>query len=176
MDEYRAYAMAKASVTTLRDPKRVLPLAAPGPDLALAVVLDDDDREGREAPVREREEFRAGVIRRTGREAGGVGEVLAAAAVAERVVVALYGDIRAWKGRPGLSPALEDLLGRIAAAAGERMVAVAFGPPALAAAAGEAAAVCAWDDAPLVQRAALDLLLGGRSPTARPPYGPDPLS
>jgi beta-N-acetylhexosaminidase len=176
MDEYRVYAMARASVTTLRDPRRVLPLEIRSRNLTLAVVLDDDDRPGREAPVLEREEFGAGVLRCTAPEGGRVEEILAAASVAERVVVLLYGDIRAWKGRPGLGPELSGLLSTLAERHGERTLVVAFGPPGLAAPAEGAAAVCAWDDAPLIQRAALDLLLGGRSPTARPPYGPDPLS
>jgi len=176
MDEYRAYAMAKASVTTLRDPRRLLPLEVRNPAQTLAVILDDDDRPGREAPALEREEFGAGLVRVTAAEPGRMEEALSAASMADRVLVLVYGDIRAWKGRPGLGPELEGLLRTLAERHGEKTLAIAFGAPALVAPAAAAGAVCAWDDAPLIQRAALDLLLSGRAPTARPPYGPDPLA
>ena len=119
--------------------------------------------------------FGAGVVRRTPRAADAQ-EVLARACVAERVFVFLYGDTRAWKGRAGADPALAALLKALEERAGERLVLVAFGNPRLLGDSGEAPAVCAWDDAPGVQRAALDLLLSGRAPTGRPPFGPDPLA
>jgi beta-glucosidase-like glycosyl hydrolase len=176
MDEYRAYAMAKSAVAVIRDPGGLLPLRPIGGGEVLAVILDDDDRPGREAPVNERrEEFGRGVLRRTPKSAD-ASEVLARAAVAERVLLFCYGDTRAWKGRPGLAPELEALVRAVEAKASGRTVAVAFGGPGLVPADGRSAAVCAWDDAPLVQRAALDLLLSGRAPTGRVPYGPDPLS
>jgi beta-glucosidase-like glycosyl hydrolase len=175
MDEYRAYAMAKSAVTTLRDPGRRLPLAPAPAAGTLAVVLDDDDRPGREEPVLERrEEFGAGILRRTPREPD-PSEILGRCAVAERVLVFLYGDVRAWKGRAGLCPALAELLQAIEERCAGRAVLVSFGSPGLAGAGNAAPAVCAWDDAPMVQRAALDLLLAGRAPTGRPPWGPDPL-
>jgi len=175
MDEYRVYAMAKASVTVVRDPGRVIPLRPVPSAEVLAVVLDDDDRPGREAPVAERrEEFGLGVLRRTPRSADAA-EVAGRAAAADRVFLLCYGDTRAWKGRPGLAPELDQVRRAVGEKAGERTVEVAFGSPGLLAAEGPAAAVCAWDDAPLVQRAALDLLLSGRAPTGRPPWGPDPL-
>ncbi len=176
MDEYRCYAMARASVTTLRDPHRILPLGGRSPGPVLCVVLDDDDREGRERPAREREEFGAGLHRRTAKDAARSEEILSAAALAGRVLVLLYGDIRAWKGRPGLGPELEGLLRTLAERHGGKSLAVCFGSPSLAGPAEGMAAVCAWDDAPLIQRAALDLLLSGRSPTGHLPYGPDPLA
>jgi hypothetical protein len=139
------------------------------------VILDDDDRPGREEPVLERrEEFGAGILRRTPKSADPT-EVLGRAAVAERVFVFVYGDVRAWKGRAGLAPDLASLLGAIQESCADRTVIVSFGNPGLAGPPGKAAAICAWDDAPVVQRAALDLLLSGRSPTGQPPYGPDPL-
>ena len=175
MDEYRAYAMAKASVTTLRDPGRRLPLAPARPAEVLAVILDDDDRPGREEPVQERrEEFGAGILRRTPKHSES-NEVLGRCAVAERIFVFLYGDVRAWKGRAGLAPELASLLLDIEGRFADRAVLVSFGNPGLAGEEGKAPAVCAWDDSPLVQRAALDLLLAGRAPTGRPPWGPDPL-
>jgi hypothetical protein len=83
--------------------------------------------------------------------------------------------VRAWKGRAGLAPDLASLLDALQERCAGSAVLVSFGNPGLVGAGGKAAAVCAWDDAPVVQRAALDLLLSGRSPTGRPPYGPDPL-
>jgi len=175
MDEYRAYAMAKAAVTTLRDPSRLLPHGTCPPGDVLAVVLDDDDRPGREAPVGEWSGvFGGGILRRTPTE-GEDAEILARAAVAERVFLFLYGDVRAWKGRPGLHPDLAALARALEEHVGDRMVQVAFGSPALVVEGRRSAAVAAWGDHLLVQRAALDLLMGGRSPTGRLPWGPDPL-
>lgn len=172
MDEYRAYAMGKAAVATLRDPASLLPLPQRPPLEILAVVMDDDDREGREAPVRERRaDFRAGLLRLTGKEGEDRESVLAAAALAERILVFLYGDVRAWKGRPGVGPGLEAALRLLEERHAGKTLVVAFGSPALVAAAPGLGAVCAWDDAPLLQRGALDLLLGGRAPGARPPFG-----
>jgi beta-glucosidase-like glycosyl hydrolase len=175
MDEYRVYAMAKASVTAVRDRGGILPLRPLAGSEVLAVVLDDDDRAGREAPVLERkEEFGLGVLRRTPKSAE-TAEVAGRAAVAERVFLFCYGDTRAWKGRSGLAPELLAVRRAVEEKAGDRTVLVGFGSPALLEGEGSAAAVCAWDDAPLVQRAAIDLLLSGRAPTGRPPWGPDPL-
>jgi beta-glucosidase len=176
MDEYRAFAMAKASVTTLRDPARRIPLSPVSPAETLALILDDDDRAGREGPVLERrEEFGLGVVRRTPKHAD-PGEVEARCAVAERVFAFVYGDVRAWKGRAGLAPELRAVVEGLEKGCGDRLVLVAFGGPGLLGDEGRAPAVCAWDDAPLVQRATLDLLLSGRVPTGRPPFGPDPLA
>ena len=175
MDQYRVYAMAKASVTALRDPGRLLPLSTAADVETLAVVLDDDDRPGREAPVLERfEDFAGGIVRVTPKT-GEAREVLARAGMADRVLVFLYGDVRAWKGRPGLAPELSAILRQLEAKHADRTLLVSFGGPNLAGEEGKLSAVCAWDDAPLIQRAALDLLLAGRAPTGRPPYGPDPL-
>ncbi len=172
MDEYRAFAMGKAAVATLRDPSSLLPLSSRPPVETLAVVLDDDDREGREAPIRERRgRFRAGFLRLTGKPGEDREPVLAAAALAERILVFLYGDTRAWKGRAGLGPGLDAVIRDLEERHAGKTLLVAFGSPALAAAGPRLGAVCAWDDAPLLQRAALDLLLGGRAPTARPPFG-----
>ncbi|HEU4395580.1 MAG TPA: glycoside hydrolase family 3 N-terminal domain-containing protein, partial [Planctomycetota bacterium] len=176
MDEYRAYAMAKSSVTVLRDPSGLLPLRPLGADEVLAVVLDDDDRPGREAAAAERrEEFGRGFLRRTPKSAE-TSELLARAVLAERILLLCYGDTRAWKGRPGLAPELEAIVRAVEGKAAERTLVIAFGGPGLVPDTGKSAAVCAWDDAPLVQRAALDLLLSGRAPTGRIPYGPDPLA
>ena len=159
-------------MAVLRDPAGILPLPLPSSADLLGVVLDDDDREGREAPVRERRaDFRAGLLRLTGKEGEDAAAVHAAAAMAERILVFAYGDTRAWKGRPGLSPALEAVLGTLGERHPGKTLLVAFGSPSLAAAAPGLGAVCAWDDAPLLQRGALDLLLAGRTPTARPPFG-----
>jgi beta-glucosidase-like glycosyl hydrolase len=174
LDEYRAYAMARASVTVLRDPGRHLPWKSGQRGLTLVVVLDDDDRPAREAPLRERaEEFSGGILRAV----PGAAEpenFLAAAESADRIVIAVYGDTRAWKGRAGLHPELDALRQRLEEQFTRRTVTVIFGAPMLAGT-GVGSALCAYDDAPMVQRGLLDLLLGGRAATGRLPYGPDPL-
>jgi beta-glucosidase-like glycosyl hydrolase len=176
LDEYRAFAMAGAAVTVLRDPGRLLPLRKGEGRGRLALVLDDDAVEGRGAALRDLgEEFGAGVLRRIPGQ-GGAEEVMAAAAAADRVVVLLYGDTRAWKGRPGMAPDLAKLVSRLQERLADRCVFVLFGGPALAPPPGPGTVVAAWDDAGMVQRAALDLLLSGRVPTGTPPFGPDPLA
>jgi len=171
MDEYRAYAMARASVATLRDPGRLLPLPSPESARIAALILDDDDREGREEPVRERiGEFRGGVFRVAAEDGFLPGAVLPAIADADRVLLLLYGDVRAWKGRAGLSAGLEAVLRGLEPLHAGKILLVSFGSPLLAAAAPRMSAVCAWDDAPIVQRAAMDLLMGGREPGGVPPF------
>jgi hypothetical protein len=168
--------MAASATTVLRDPGRLLPLAKGGGRGRLALVLDDDGLEGREAPLRERpEEFGAGVLRRAAGAGPSDAEILKAVGASDRTVVAVYGDTRAWKGRPGLGPDLAALAAALQQRYADRCVFVLFGSPALAPPPGKATVVAAWDDAPAFQRASLELLLAGRVPTGAPPFGPDPL-
>jgi beta-N-acetylhexosaminidase len=175
MDQYRDYAMAAASITTLRDPGRLLPLRRPEGNDVIAIVLDDDDRPGREEPVRDRADAFPGGILRCTPESVDRPMVVGRAESADRVFCFLYGDVRAWKNRPGLHAELAEVVDALQARLADRLVLVALGTPVLAAD-GPGTAVCAWDDAPLIQKAALDLLLDGRTPTGRVPWGPDPLS
>jgi hypothetical protein len=73
-------------------------------------------------------------------------------------VVALYSDIRAWKGRPGLSAAAIEAVARLSE--GAPSIVCLFGHPRLAAELEPSAAlvVCAWGGEELMQRAAADWL------------------
>jgi len=162
MDAEGAVDLVRRSLTALRDRAGLLPLR-PGAR-TMAVVLDDDDRPGREAPALERlAALRARWFVVRASDLGSLGRDLLdlACGAAERVLVFLYGDLRARKGRPGLVPGLAALAAHLEDAFRDRAVLLAFGGPALAGAEGPGTAVCAYDDAPEVQRAALDHLLSG---------------
>lgn len=76
-------------------------------------------------------------------------------------VIALYADIRGWKGRPGLSARAVEALKRIQATRPGALV-VLFGHPRLAAEIpGEGAVVAAWGGEALAQEAAGVWLAGG---------------
>jgi len=80
------------------------------------------------------------------------------------VVVALFGDIRSWKGRPGYSKgsldAVADALDR-AHAVGSSATIVQFSHPRLAASIpGDAPVLCAWGGEAVMQRAAARMLAG----------------
>ncbi len=68
------------------------------------------------------------------------------------LVMALFSDIRGFKGRPGVSA---EARRRVEAAASSAPATVVlFGPPRLAAEVGAPAVLCAWGGEPLMQRAA----------------------
>jgi beta-glucosidase-like glycosyl hydrolase len=78
------------------------------------------------------------------------------------VVIALFGDIRSWKGRPGYSPrALEAVGAALASARGARQdaIVVQFSHPRLASSIpGDAPILCAWGGEAVMQRAAARVL------------------
>jgi beta-glucosidase-like glycosyl hydrolase len=69
------------------------------------------------------------------------------------VIVAVYADIRAWKGRPGLSPPARARLERTLAAAPDATV-VLFGHPRLAVELSGGSVLAAWGGEPHMQTAA----------------------
>jgi beta-glucosidase-like glycosyl hydrolase len=76
-------------------------------------------------------------------------------------VVALFGDIRSWKGRPGYSPASRDAVGRACATTEDALI-VQFSHPRLAAEiAGRSAIVSGWGGERVMQRAAARWILRG---------------
>ncbi len=80
---------------------------------------------------------------------------------ARSTVVALFGDIRAWKGRPGYSPAAKEAVSRALKHAGskERLI-VLFSHPRLAdELTVSAPMLCAWGGEAVMQRAASRVLL-----------------
>jgi beta-glucosidase-like glycosyl hydrolase len=76
-------------------------------------------------------------------------------------VIALYGDIRAWKGRPGYSAgAIEKVRQLVSDHRSGGVVVVAFSHPRLAPALGvDAPTLCAWGGEAVMQRAAARVLL-----------------
>jgi beta-glucosidase-like glycosyl hydrolase len=121
------------------------------------VIVDDDVGGPYPAPSRDPliSSLRAGgvdlVVNGNGRDG----------AVAPSTVVALFGDIRAWKGRPGYSPgakqAVRDALDR--AGTKERLI-VQFSHPRLAEELQvDAPILCAWGGEAVMQRAAARVLL-----------------
>jgi len=82
-------------------------------------------------------------------------------AAAASTVVALFGDIRAWKGRPGYSPAAKEAVRSALGSAGssERLI-VQFSHPRLASELDvDVPILCAWGGEAVMQRAAARVLL-----------------
>ena len=86
------------------------------------------------------------------------------------VAIALFGDIRSWKGRPGYSARALDSVSQTLKAArdgGQEAVIVQFSHPRLAASIpGDAPILCAWGGEAVMQRAAARVLAGTKSATA----------
>lgn len=75
-------------------------------------------------------------------------------------VVALFGDIRAWKGRPGFSADAKAAVSRALDGAGADRLIVQFSHPRLAVElSGDAPILCAWGGEAVMQRAAARVLL-----------------
>lgn len=132
--------------------------ARKGRGASIELITIDDDLGGPYAPPSRDafpEALRAGGVGVETRESGGEG------GEGGEIVVALYADIRGWKGRPGLSAGAVQRLERIAAA-GRGGVVVLFGHPRLAGEvpAGFDAVVTAWGGEALMQRACARWLLG----------------
>lgn len=134
--------------------------AFPAISRAIDVVVVDDDIGGPYPPP-SREPFleqlnAGGYNAREGENSG-----------SEETLIALYGDIRAWKGRPGYSEKSRDALKQAADRArerGHRVSIVQFSHPRLA---GEipvdAPILCAWGGEEPMQRAAARVLVRGEA-------------
>jgi beta-glucosidase-like glycosyl hydrolase len=121
---------------------------------SIRVTIIDDDVGGPYPPP-SREPFTTTLARR--------GVQVVDGTTAEGHIIALFGDIRAWKGRPGYSDAaLERVKAALSGSKGE-VVIVQFSHPRLAAAIpGTAPVVCAWGGEAAMQVAAAEWLTGKR--------------
>ncbi len=137
----------------------VHPIGAPIPRLVapLRVVVVDDDVGGPYPPP-SREPFLESLIE------GGV--TLVTEDEKEQIetgttIVALYGDIRAWKGRPGYSAGSRARVREAVGSAGAKgAVVIQFSHPRLAGEIGVTAPIlCAWGGEAVMQRAAAHVLL-----------------
>lgn len=131
----------------------------PGPLTAVELTIVDDDIGGPYPPP-SREPFST-ELRACGaatRRTGKTGDAATA-------VIALFGDIRSWKGRPGYSAASLDAVRAAVAGARERRqetVIVQFSHPRLAASIeADAPIVCAWGGESAMQQAAARWLTRG---------------
>ena len=125
---------------------------------AIDVVIVDDDLGGPYPPP-SREPFIASL-----RESGADPRIVETPSRDARrsTVIALFGDIRSWKGRPGYSAASRAAVERAVAAAPDAVI-VQFGHPRLAAEIpGATACISAWGGERVMQRAAARWLLGER--------------
>ncbi len=129
-----------------------------GPRAVELVTVDDDL--GGPFPTPSRDTFPA-ALRRRGFE------------VSDRAperVLALYCDIRGWKGRPGISEAARRRVGELAAGGRHApghvggTTVVLFGHPRLAAELDAPSVVCAWGGEPLMQDAAAAWLAAAEAP------------
>jgi hypothetical protein len=123
------------------------------------VIIVDDDVGG-PYPAPSREPFVSSLV-----ESGLDAQVYDAPSGADaEIVVALFGDIRSWKGRPGYSKtALEAVAAAMVRAdsAGIDVTIVQFSHPRLASSVpGRAPILCAWGGEAVMQRAAARVLAG----------------
>jgi hypothetical protein len=129
----------------------------------IEIIVVDDDRGGPyPAPPRKPfiETLRAQGIDADQRDAPSGAE-------GSTAVIALFGDIRSWKGRPGYSKGALDAIRTALAAASEAnqdAIIVQFSHPRLAGSIpGEAPIVCAWGGESVMQRGAARVLAGMRT-------------
>lgn len=122
---------------------------------AVDVITIDDDVGGPYAPP-SRDRFPAAL------RAAGVDVTDAAEATPERgAVVAVYADIRAWKGRPGISKVARESVARALTVRPDAPI-VLFGSPRLAGELPGTAILAAWGGEALMQEAAGRALAGSR--------------
>ena len=122
----------------------------------LHVVIVDDDVGGRHSPP-SREPFISAL--RDGGAAVVVNDEVAPEGIGT-TVVAVFGDIRAGKGRPGLAEEAKQAVQRAIEAARDECVILHFSHPRLAKDVPEdTPVVCAWGGEPVMQRAAARVLL-----------------
>jgi beta-glucosidase-like glycosyl hydrolase len=120
-------------------------------DLRRVLITIVDDDAGGPYPPPFREPFTAR-LRELGVETSGGDGALH--------LIALFGDIRAWKGRPGYSAAALEQVSDALRGAAETAAIVQFSHPRLAhAIGGDAAIVCAWGGEAAMQRAAAEWLV-----------------
>ena len=122
------------------------------------IIIVDDDLGGPYPPP-SRDPFIAGL-----RDCGADPRVVESPSGDGRrsTVIALFGDIRSWKGRPGYSAASRAAVERALAAAKDAVV-VQFGHPRLAAEIpGRSAVISAWGGERVMQNAAARWLMGER--------------
>jgi beta-N-acetylhexosaminidase len=104
-----------------------------------------------------------------------VGRMEQTARGAECIMIAVFDEVSAWRGRPGPSDRLVGILERLARAC-PRAVVVAFAGPAFLASVPESCSlICCYDGSPVSQTAAVQALFGdspmeGRLPVAVPPF------
>jgi beta-N-acetylhexosaminidase len=109
-----------------------------------------------------------------GASADSVAALVSAAAAVERIVLLVFDEIAAWRGRPGPSDEIV-AVGRELSERNENVTLVAFaGPFALSLFPDARTFVCCYDGSPAMQRAAADALfrrgpMRGRLPTPIPP-------
>lgn len=100
-----------------------------------------------------------------------------AARRAECILVAVFDDVAAWRGRAGPSERLVSVLERLAKACARAVVVAFTGPAFLPRVPESCALVCCYDGSPASQAAAVEALFGeapmeGRLPVAVPPAFP----
>jgi len=161
---YDAYGLARDGIAVLRDAARLLPLSARLGENAMAIVIDDDGEPAREHAFRSSgHTFPGGLTRLTDWDGDDDDPLFSLIEETPLLVLAIAASQRAWKGRPGLKPSLASLVGRIVERAGHKTICLLLASPGVLADVEPQprTLVAAWGDAPVLVRAALDVLLGG---------------
>lgn len=173
-DIERALAVARRSITVVRNEGNVLPIAAETPVKILHLVLSSDLRNDQIAGIPEEELASRRVPTRTVSLGPEVSEARAAELVAQvpeytHVLATAFVRVAGYKGTADMSEAHGRLLAALAAA-GRPVILVSFGSPYLLRQAPAVAAyVCAYGGAESSQRAAIAALFGEYPVTGRLP-------
>jgi len=181
-----AASIARHAVTLLRDEKGLVPLDAESLDLGatqghrvVVYTLKDRDRKMNLVWFRSAIEARLPhameltVTERTrGAELSGL---LATASRAEAVVVAVFDDVVAWKGRSGPSEELMETARKLIAAAPDSVVLLFTGPESALELPDSRALFCCYDGSEPSQSAAVDALFGASGVVGRLPVDVPPL-
>jgi len=170
--------IARDSLTVAADADGLLARAARSPGEVVGLVLDDDDRPRRSRAFDDRrDDFSGGIIHATREGTGVAGGVAEALRTADLVVMGIFSDVRAGKGRTVLGPELTGFAREVLKEHAAKTLAVVFGDPALLVPLPARNAVLAYGDVPATRRAALDAIFEGGEMPGRPPVriGPETL-
>jgi beta-N-acetylhexosaminidase len=180
--EALAATIAREAATLMRD-GGALPLSARGLEAGSVdfVALIDAGRPPDVAPFRAELAARVpgAVLSVVGEDAApsDVARLLEHASRKECLVIAIFDELAAWRGRAGPSDALVLVATRLSASC-ERTVVIAFGTPLIAALVpGARSVLCCYDTTPASQAAGVGALFGEFTPSGRLPValGPEPI-
>ncbi|MHC4473509.1 MAG: glycoside hydrolase family 3 protein [Planctomycetota bacterium] len=161
--------MAKRSLTSAMGEGLRTSLAA-GVREVVGLVVDEDSEPGRaRAFDSRRERFTGGVVHVTPEGTGVAGGLAESLRGADLIVMGIFSDVRAYKGRVGLSPPLKGFATEVLRVHPDKTVVVSYGSPHLVADLPARHVVFAYGGAEAQRRASLDALFEGGGMPGRLP-------